>query len=180
MSVDDITSETPFEKSDSPHPFLIGNELWITLRLGLGLCFHFPFSVLGFCFVWVCAGFFCAFMVSVSSHVHHFCCAWKTFSLESSTASGSSNLFLHIVQLWISFNSNLLDEDWVMFCSMDITIHHQESFYCCSFGRIIVVGFSLGTWSILSQVLGQFSSIMCGLHLMMWALNPIRSGWLVP
>lgn len=46
--------------------------------LGVGIGFHLPFSMLGFCLVRTCACPLCAFTIDVSSYMYQSCCVWMT------------------------------------------------------------------------------------------------------
>ena len=95
----DMYSHTPLGKSD--FPFAIRNELQITSWLGLGLCVHFPFSVLGPHQTWTCATSFvwyhslCGLLGPVMS--------WRQFTYIP-TPSGSYTLF--------AFSSRWVPEPW--------------------------------------------------------------------
>lgn len=69
---------------------------------------------------------------------------------------------------------------WVRYWSLSIAVCHWQSFYCCSFSRIIVGGFPLDPWHISFQVLVHFRSIRYGFHTREWVLNPVKKLLFMP
>lgn len=70
---------TPLRKTD----FSLSHQQ-IGSRLGMGLCVHCPFSVLGFCLAWTCAGFLQAHSLCEFIYASALCLE-DTVSLESYT-----------------------------------------------------------------------------------------------
>lgn len=115
---------------DTPSATLLENKWFFFYFLsrsvaswwGVQLCVSFPFSVLGCCLVWTCAGFGHAVTVSVGCYVS---CFWKILCPKSSMPSESYNICpsfsIEISKPWREQFDK--DNPFRAECSVSLTLH---------------------------------------------------------
>lgn len=92
-----ITSKTwlmlHWRKLVSLSQYLLDIDSW----LGLGPCFYFPFSILGFSLICICVGLVCAVPVSIISYLYLSSSVWKALFPWSHLPSLALEIFLPLL-----------------------------------------------------------------------------------
>lgn len=176
-----MPSETPQKKMDLPQPVGINcrqlpGQGWDTVSTSHFSCFNLymlPQSESIGVSILLCLEDTVSLMPSIPQVLKislNF--VWRGLIMTPHSGLGASKpLSQHLVLVLCQFPSvPICREPSLMWSSEGLlyrcSVCHQESFYCCFFSRIILVGFPLGRDLFLFQVLGHFSSARYGFHFM--------------